>query len=138
LLIAGTARSDWRQLSSPTDGLASNNVNSITQARDGHLWIATAFGANEYNGASWRTVRDSLPSPVVNAILRDVSGRLWFGTARGLVRLDGGAWWRPDPSDLEMPGARQVQAILEDRARDIWIGTAAGLFRYTPATDHWQ
>ena len=138
LLCAQQSNAGWQQFTSPGDGLADNEIHALFQAHNGELWISTQQGANAFDGAHWRTFRDSLPSRQINAIVRDTSGRVWFGTVSGLARFDGRSWWRPDPSDPGQPGTRQVGSLLEDRAHDLWVGTTNGLFRYTPTTDHWQ
>ena len=93
------------------DGLASSDVRSVFQDREGHLWFGTNGGVSRYDpsatqpvaptgsqpssllragGKAWTTftTRDGLADNAVNAILQDREGHLWFGTNGGVSRYD--------------------------------------------------
>jgi ligand-binding sensor domain-containing protein len=75
------------------DGLASDDVWSIIQARDGSLWVATKAGASHLAGGQFATVRASGPDPFRNAlrvIAEDPSGTIWAGTLAGKLTVSGG------------------------------------------------
>src|SRR5882672_1251066 len=73
------------------NGLPQNTVHSITQARDGYVWIATEEGLARFDGIRF-TIFDKqntseLKSNDVRVLLEDRRGALWIGTADGLIRL---------------------------------------------------
>jgi len=71
------------------DGLASNNMWSIFQDRDGHLWFCTRWGGvSRYDGQVFQTLthQDGLASNNVRSMTQDREGNLWFGTKEGATR----------------------------------------------------
>jgi ligand-binding sensor domain-containing protein len=54
---------------SSANGLLSNAVNSITESRDGTIWMAAPFGLDEFHGSKWIswTINNGLPSADVRA-----------------------------------------------------------------------
>ncbi len=73
------------------NGLASNNVRSITEDLYGNIYAGTARGVDKLSPDATRiqhySVKDGLAGDFVNAAFRDRSGTLWFGTPSGLSRL---------------------------------------------------
>ncbi len=76
------------------DGLASVQVNQITQDSTGYIWLATRNGLYRYDGYGFRGYQHqqkdstSLPSSSVNCIYCDSSGVLWAGTNMGICRYN--------------------------------------------------
>jgi len=73
------------------NGLPQNTIHSITQARDGYVWLATEEGLARFDGIKF-TVFDKQNTPElksndIRVLLEDRRGALWIGTADGLVRL---------------------------------------------------
>jgi signal transduction histidine kinase/ligand-binding sensor domain-containing protein len=73
------------------NGLASNNVRSITEDLYGNIYAGTARGVDKLSPDATRiqhySVKDGLAGDFVNVAFRDRSGALWFGTPSGLSRL---------------------------------------------------
>jgi PAS domain S-box-containing protein len=76
---------------STDNGLASNNVRSITEDLYGNIYAGTARGVDRLSPGETRikhySVKDGLAGDFVNVAFRDRSGALWFGTPNGLSRL---------------------------------------------------
>ena len=76
---------------STDNGLASNNVRSITEDSFGNIYAGTARGVERLSPDATRikhySVKDGLAGDFVNVAFRDRSGALWFGTPNGLSRL---------------------------------------------------
>ena len=77
-------------------GLTENEVYSVTEDRNGHIWIcATGHAVYRYDGStnstSFTQAQPARPdfSFGCNSIYEDRKGRLWFGFAGGLYRLEG-------------------------------------------------
>jgi len=122
-----------------TTGLADAEIRSVLTARDGRLWIGTAFnGLARFDAPAqrWQVLRaDSgtprLSSNTILALHQDRSGNIWVGTLNGLNVIDaGGATvrvFRQDPADQRSLAGNLVRAIHESADGTIWIGTQAGL-----------
>jgi hypothetical protein len=64
------------------DGLPSNEVYCILQAKDGKLWFGTDNGISVFNGFYFTnyTTNDGLLDNTVLKMQEDDKGRIWFGT----------------------------------------------------------
>ncbi len=73
------------------NGLASNNVRSITEDLFGNIYVGTARGIDRLSPDTTRikhySVGDGLAGDFVVTSFRDSNGALWFGTPNGLSRL---------------------------------------------------
>ena len=75
---------------SKTNGLASDNIQTLYEDSRETLWIGTAGGGlSRWHGGRTATVtaREGLPDDTISQILEDDSGRLWLGTRRGIACL---------------------------------------------------
>ncbi|MCI0691882.1 hypothetical protein L0337_07725 [candidate division KSB1 bacterium] len=71
----------------PQDGLASDQVRSLVQRRNGELWIGSRFdGISIYKDGKFEkiTTRDGLLNNAVWALAEDDDGRMWIATSVGL------------------------------------------------------
>ena len=64
------------------DGLPSNTVYSVTQDKDGYLWIGTDAGVSKFDGINFKTynIDDGLPSNEVFQVFCDSKNRIWLST----------------------------------------------------------
>jgi ligand-binding sensor domain-containing protein/signal transduction histidine kinase len=75
----------------PSSGLTSYEVNSVTQDKNGYLWIATAAGLQRFDGIRFKTyLHDkndpwSLPSNIIWQLMIDNDNNLWVTTADGQI-----------------------------------------------------
>ena len=73
------------------NGLASNNVRSITEDLFGNIYVGGARGLDRISADTTRvkhfSTSDGLAGDFVSTSFRDSSGALWFGTPNGLSRL---------------------------------------------------
>jgi ligand-binding sensor domain-containing protein len=141
-------------------GLPQNSVISMSQARDGYLWLATFNGLARFDGVRF-TVFNAHNTPALDSsrivrVWHDAGGALWIGTeSGGLVRETKGVFERlhfPEPASRQQlytmcdgPSAGEVWFALVDgqlyRRRDGKIEDAhndlglAGRVCYTPFLD---
>jgi len=109
------------------DGLPHAIATSITEGRDGALWIGTQDGVTRWDGSQFRTYNDAtglrgLPSTYVRAVSRDARGRVWVGTdGGGLARYD-------DASDRFIRYSdRTIVGIAPDATGGVWAASTKGL-----------
>jgi hypothetical protein len=85
---------DWGtwQTFATTDGLAGDDVNIISQAKDRTLWFGSwGGGLSRYDGVSWQTLNTTqgLADNAIRAILQTKDGVFWFGTwGGGITRYE--------------------------------------------------
>jgi len=100
----------WLQTKDNKNGLSSNNIYSICEAKKLEagsdsktiLWIGTSNGLNRFEIETnnipdiydiqiknhFYTVKDGLPDNSVNSIIEDERGNLWLGTGSGISFFD--------------------------------------------------
>jgi signal transduction histidine kinase/ligand-binding sensor domain-containing protein len=102
-LWAGSSQSGLSRIDDPSaarprftsfnaeNGLASNNVRSITEDLFGNIYVGTARGIDRISPDTTRinhySISDGLAGDFVSTSFRDSKGALWFGTPNGLSRL---------------------------------------------------
>ena len=116
------------------EGLPAARVWSITQDRDGYIWIGTDAGLVRFDGVdfvAWRDLRDEqLPGYEVTALHSARDGSLWagFGIHGGIARISG--------ADVAVYGEAEgiasgfVTFIVEDQRGTIWAGGLDGLHAF--------
>ena len=62
--------------------MPSDEANTITQTRDGYLWIGSYSGLMRFNGQVFQTMKDVNDQIIsrVRCLYEDSKHRLWIGT----------------------------------------------------------
>src|SRR5262249_15386694 len=117
------------------DGLQGNSVITMTQTRDGYLWLGTLYGLVRFDGIRF-TVFDENNTPGLNSsrivkLFEDSQENLWIGTETAgiAVMKNGGVTSSPD---VGLGGVeRRLVAACEDAHGAVWLYEANGeLWRY--------
>ena len=107
---------------------SQNRVKSITQTRDGTMWVGTIGGLySMVSGAdSFRKVKET--SGTVRFLKETSDGTLWIGTiGHGIYK-----YWKHEFSQMTAPESLPSNTVLnlfEDIEGNIWVGTQAGMLR---------
>src|SRR5215471_8991595 len=78
-------------------GLSTDVVRSITQDKNGFIWLGTTDGLDRFDGSNVEIFREklgdknSLPDNVFYSLFTDSRGIVWIGSGNGLARYDGHA-----------------------------------------------
>jgi ligand-binding sensor domain-containing protein len=131
----GVCRYDGMQMKflSKKDGLVGNQINGITEDKNGNIWLATDEGLSKYDGKRFTnyTTKNGLANNQLWSILLDRKGNIWVGTLAGVNTFDGKKFHKIDLPKLEKPGVPRfnqtvVWSMIEDRMGNIWFGTDGG------------
>jgi len=120
---------------------APPSAGSLTQTRDGYLWIGAGSGLTRFDGVRFRKLPDLLSpgeamlSPGISALLADPAGGLWFGYQFGGVSLLRDGHLRNFPRGADMPASTVMQLLL-DRAGVLWVVTTRGLWQLSDGRWH--
>ncbi len=119
----------WRVLTAQ-QGIASNNVQSALEDREGTLWVAgSGTGLDRLPGvhewSAWTTA-EGLPDNATWSTLRDHQGRLWVGTGRGIGIWDGRTQrWERVPT-LQGQAKDEIRQMQLGGDGSVWALTATG------------
>jgi signal transduction histidine kinase/ligand-binding sensor domain-containing protein len=119
---------------SVNEGLIQSQAGSITQDKQGHLWISTQGGVSRYDGKRFVhfTTKEGLPSNIVFSLACDKHGNMWFGTDKGLSLYNGRKF---TPVTLNPPAQDNIVGQLTaDSLGNIYALSKGSLFTCTGAT----
>jgi len=87
-------------------GLASSLVRSLTQDKEGFIWVGTPIGLFRWDGFRFRkySKEDGLPGLSVRSLHVDREGTLWAGTSAGIARKEGNRFVMASDKDLDAYG----------------------------------
>jgi signal transduction histidine kinase/ligand-binding sensor domain-containing protein len=113
------------------DGLPPGSVNSMTQAQDGPLWLASTGGLARFDGSRWHTVSadEGRAKAGLRFLLADSTGTLWLVGKYEVTFLPKGensirnANMRPEGAE------QRFSWIAESTNGTLWLGTEGGPVR---------
>lgn len=111
------------------NGLSANRITSVTQTKDGYLWLGTQNGLARFDGLEFKLVPVDAQGKLnqeIRQLVRSSDGGIWFANENGgFGHYDGkkfslageSKWARPDLC---------ATAVFETSDRTLWVGTAYG------------
>jgi ligand-binding sensor domain-containing protein/signal transduction histidine kinase len=121
----------------PENSLLDNYVLTVSESRDGTLWIGSRMGLNAFDPATGVFTHytqnpddpagpTSLNGRLVGLTLVDSQGFLWITFPTGLDRFDRSAGvfahYKHDPQDPTSLSDPYVGYVFEDQDGEIWLG----------------
>ena len=112
------------------NGLPSNTVSTIFQARNGYVWLGTFEGLSRFDGVRF-TNFDGNDFPELNgnrvlAVTEDKNNNLYFGTqTSGLYKFE-------EKKIVRIGHQRifgSINKLFTDASGIIWVGSSNGIFR---------
>ena len=115
------------------EGLSQTSVYSVTQTREGYLWIGTQSGVLRFDGVEFTPVRalqsNSLGDVWARSMMEDGGGRLWILTNDfQLIRITGSKVKVFSEED-GLP-TQYFSCLVRGSGDDIWACTPTGLVRF--------
>ena len=114
-------------------GQISESVQALAIAPNGAVYVGTASGLSQFDGAVWTTQNTDLTPANVRAIAVAPNGDVWAGTYDeahgGLSRFDGTHWQVQPDFNGGLPNL--ITALSFDVMGHLWVGTdGAGVSRW--------
>ena len=115
------------------NGLPVNGISSITQTKDGYLWLGTQKGLVRFDGNEFKLVSlpngADLPGLTVSCAIPANTGGLWFGISSGAFAFFDGQHFVPAPRQPWFDSHMNVLALQQTADGALWVGTDAGTAR---------
>jgi ligand-binding sensor domain-containing protein/signal transduction histidine kinase len=111
------------------EGLPSNTIWKIFEARSGDLWIVTPAGLAHYSQGHFQSFPISDGIANAQSVAEGPDGSFWIGTRNGLQHFDN-AHGRLEASPL-LPQS-EIEAVSVTRDGRVWTGTRGGLYSLDP------
>ena len=125
--LPGYGRQSWVM----ENGLPQNTVQTLTQTRQGFVWLGTEAGLVRFDGNSFavfdRNSTPALPGSDIRCLLQTADGALWIGTSEGLARWKDGTV-TAFGTQSGLPGD-WVRALVQTTKGALWAWTDLGLAR---------
>jgi signal transduction histidine kinase/streptogramin lyase len=128
---------------SRAQGISQTRAESIVQDNRGFMWFGTQYGANRYDGHSFRSFRHiegdarSLCGVYIRTLFKDREGRLWLGCEQLLDRYEP-ATETFTHYQFEASASSELVAaprhISQDGDGMLWVSTGHGLYRLNPSS----
>jgi ligand-binding sensor domain-containing protein/signal transduction histidine kinase len=126
------------------NGLPMDKINTVTQSKDGYLWLGTDHGLARFDGNEFQSVAIDLPAAhgqEVRDLIATADGKIWFVIHNaGFGSYDGQKFSAVGDSRWSEPGMGAT-AILAAKDGAIWTGGDVAVGRWAttqPATSFYN
>lgn len=123
-----TTKSETKDVSTFTG--PATITRTITQDRNGNLWLAAFDGIFRYDGTSFTNITaNTVSSSRFFSVIEDRKGNLWFGSVGSGVYYYDGKSFQNFTTKNGLPN-NEIVSIYEDKTGNIWFGANGGASRY--------
>ncbi len=139
VFILDPATGKLNRLKKESNGLSHNEVRTITEAKDGTIWIGTRYGLNAYYPEQEKIdhffTKNGLPSNIIHGILEDDRGNIWMSTNNGISRLnpEAATFTSFTEEDGLLSNEYNECAFFKDEKGVIYFGGPNGFTKFDPA-----
>jgi PAS domain S-box-containing protein len=112
------------------NGLPVEKISSISQTKDGYLWLGTQNGLVRFDGLDFKAVPIKLPQAQgqeVRSLVQARDGGLWFSIDNGGFGHFDGRKFSPLGDERWTKAVMNAASIMEARDGTVWTGAFAGL-----------
>ncbi len=135
-MLCGAAAADarfnirtWGPIDENGSILPQSSVNTMTQSRNGYLWLGTEGGISRFDGLNSSIFNDNntpgLKSSQISCLFEDNDGNLWIGTKNAGIVLVKDGRVETVPSDAGFH-AGPLRSACEDSSGSVWLYTDDG------------
>lgn len=129
-----------------SNSLSQNTILSVTEDRDGNIWVGTYAGLNRFNTASGtfqrmhaHTGKKSIAGDIIYSLMTDHAGRIWAGTENGISIINPHGEIINYYADQSGVRLNKVLTMCQTNDYDVWIGTEGnGVVRYNERKNRFQ
>lgn len=121
-----------RTVFNQTNGLPTDEANTVLQTADGYLWIGSNGGLLRYNGTNFRnfSAEGAIPTPSIRTLFEDSTGRLWIGSSdAGVFVYQNGVFTAVPCADPY--GFLSIRDFIEDQNGKIYVASSSGVCEIT-------
>jgi len=149
LFIVNTKNKQFTSLNEADSSFNPFEINTITQDKDGSVWVGTEEGLFRVNrnldSKTYRVKKiEDLAGKRVKSVFQDQNTNIWVGTDESGIAVlsnEQGNPWAINHYNQKSQNtiSNHIQCILQDSRGNLWAGsTDFGLLRYNPKTDSFE
>jgi signal transduction histidine kinase/ligand-binding sensor domain-containing protein/DNA-binding response OmpR family regulator len=132
-------------------GLLHPNVSSITQDKDGYIWVGSEIGLQRYDGYHFQNyyydlgIQRNFQNNIIKDLLVDKTGNILIATWGDGIHnynpeINNFSDFKYNTKNKTIPLGSSIQCLNQNKDGSFWIATRNGLLFYSPQTkqaDHY-
>jgi ligand-binding sensor domain-containing protein/signal transduction histidine kinase len=115
------------------NGLSASKISTITQSKDGYIWLGTQNGLVRFDGLEFKSVTIDLPQwsgQEVRALSSSKDGGMWFVINYGAFGSYNGQTFSVMGDERWSKTGLNAATIMEARDGSVWTGADSGAGRW--------
>ena len=126
-----------RTVFNKSNGLPTDEANTVLQTKDGYLWVGSYGGLLRYDGTNFRnfSTEGAISTPSIRYLFQDSVGRLWIGTSDSGVFVYENETFTAIPC-TERYGFLSIWDFAESADGTIYVASSSGVAEILDGTLH--